>query len=457
MILWGDTASFEHDANGMTMGDMTASMNAATELDEVIIFRSSGPWCKRWIDWGHPTKNFHVKGKSSDWGPHAGLVPYDGTYSKVGADAAKAAKGTKANNDGLHSNFAGKTQLVMSREQIDRQRSDPEGGRNAIDEVRSIPGTRDLLLVATRSGAGATRITFRACHDAVANNYRIKVWSVKNAVQNPFLVAEKPVEQYEDFLVMTSREAGANNLPLTGDYDLMAVCPTWAQYGSLASRDIVKAGILLDNGQLNKGQAFRAGMGMDNVLDARFHTMGRAMANAALPAVARGQAVTPGPDGKPTHRQINMSDFHDRQAYYRQGTRKLSAASQALVDDDSADNEHGDMGNLTPRILRCINTLNSKMGATGGRSALRRVHHNAESHRNRKWAGITEVDMTTTKDGDKYSDGFPLTAFHPKRMSGSGYFVHQVCTIENLIEFREYAGALKAAGFYVPRNWIWNL
>lgn len=457
MILWGDTVSFDHDANGMTMGDITASAQVATDLDEVIVFRSSGPWCKRWIDWGHPTKNFHVKGKSSDWGPHAGLVPFDGTYSKVGADAAKAAKGTAANLDGMHSNFAGTTPLVMTRQQIERQRSDPEGGRNAINEVRTLQGSRDLLLVATRSGAGATRITFRACYSAVTNKYEIKVWPVTRAVQNPFLIAEKPVGEFAEFLVMTSREAGANNMPLTGDYDLMAVCPTWGQYGSKTSRTISKDGIRLDNGQVNAGLSFDEGVGMDNVMDPRFHTMGRATANAALPLAPRGQGVTIDPKtGKPTNRLANLSDFHDRQAYYRQGDRALSDASKALMNDKSRDNEHQDMGNLTPRILRCINALNTKMGATGDKSALRRVHHNAESHRNRKWGGITETDMNTKKDGDKYGDGFPLTAFHPKRLV-NGYFKHQVCTIESLDEFREYAGALKAAGFYVPRNWIWNL
>jgi hypothetical protein len=120
--------------------------------------------------------------------------------------------------------------------------------------------------------------------------------------------------------------------------------------------------------------------------------------------------------------------------------------------------EHGDMGNLTPRILRCINALNLAMGATGAKSALRRVHHNAESHRNRKWAGITEVDMVTKKDGDKFGDGFPLTAFHPLRITGGGgYFESTVCTIESLAEFKVYAQKVKEAGFYMPKNWIWNV
>jgi hypothetical protein len=97
------------------------------------------------------------------------------------------------------------------------------------------------------------------------------------------------------------------------------------------------------------------------------------------------------------------------------------------------------------------------MGATGTRSALRRVHHNAESHRNRRWAAITETDMRTKKDGDKFGDGFPMTCFHPSRLVNGGYFENAVCTVETLDEFKIYAQKVKEAGFYMPKNWIWNI
>jgi len=95
-MIVGFGASFSHNQNGMTREDMEAVKRVADRLDEVIIFRSTGPWSKRWLEKDHSSKNFHVKGKRSDWGPHAGLVPYDGIYSKVGYSPAKAAKGTAA-------------------------------------------------------------------------------------------------------------------------------------------------------------------------------------------------------------------------------------------------------------------------------------------------------------------------------------------------------------------------
>jgi hypothetical protein len=92
---------------------MEATALVANRQGEVIIFRSTGPWAKRWLERGYPSKNFHVKGKSSDWGPQAGLVPYNGLDSKVGYDPGKAEKGTKANIEGLHSGFAAKQTLVL--------------------------------------------------------------------------------------------------------------------------------------------------------------------------------------------------------------------------------------------------------------------------------------------------------------------------------------------------------
>src|SRR3954469_21317718 len=106
MACFGLAASMAHKENGMIQADMVAARDVADLLNEVIIFRSTGPWSRRWIQRKYPTKNFHVKGKSSDWGPQAGFVPYDGRLSKVGADPLKAAKGTKANQHGIDTHYA---------------------------------------------------------------------------------------------------------------------------------------------------------------------------------------------------------------------------------------------------------------------------------------------------------------------------------------------------------------
>ncbi|MDO9139473.1 MAG: anthrax toxin-like adenylyl cyclase domain-containing protein, partial [Methylobacter sp.] len=138
MIIRGIRSSWEHDQNGMTYQDMADTKVVANKLGVVIVFRSTGPWAKRWLERGYPSKNFHVKGKSSDWGPQAGFVPFDGFFSKVGYDKEKAMKGTAANIDGLESGFAAKAPLVLTAEELKMQLTEQSGGRTAIKRKTTI-------------------------------------------------------------------------------------------------------------------------------------------------------------------------------------------------------------------------------------------------------------------------------------------------------------------------------
>lgn len=435
-MLIGLGASFAHNQNGMTLSDMEASKRVADQLDEVIIFRSTGPWSKRWLEKGYPSKNFHVKGKSSDWGPHAGLVPYDGTYSKVGYDAVKGAKGTKANDDGLASGFAGREPLMLSSGQITEQLNRHEGSpaRTAIVNKIDIAGSRDLLLIASRSG-DQRRIMFRAFNIG-PHNFEIKVYPPSGiGLLNPFLLLDRDPsgQRAIPFEVMTSNEIGAGK-PMTGDYDLFSICCSWGAYGNRAPGTIAKAGIRLANGTTHEGIAFAPGHGMDKVLDPRLHTMSKGGDHGLRRDALREKMRNGGLPGGLSPAQS--------QAYF-----------------GAAPSEHADMGNLTPRILRCINQLNIAMGAVGEKSALRRVHHNAESHRHRTFGALSARDMTTRKDGDMYGDGFPLTVFQPASLYRGNTQVAlygDVSTLETLAEFQRYALELAEAGYYVPKNWIWS-
>lgn len=434
-MLIGLAASYAHNQNGMTLSDMEAVKQVTNRHNEVVIFRSTGPWSKRWLEQGYPSKNFHVKGKSSDWGPHAGLVPYDGTWSKVGYDAEKAAKGTKANNDGIASGFAGKQPLVLDSGMLDAQLTRGEGRtqRTAIEAKFECRSGGDLMLTCRRSGDNK-RIVFRAFLQADRRSYEIRVYPPEGLGARPaFEIADKDPkgEKAQVFEVMTSNEVNAGK-PMTGDYDLFAICPSLGSYGNRAPGAISKPGITLANGVTHAGLTFEAGHGMDKVLDVRLHTSSRggdhALRRDAL--LARMKTGLPG------------------------GLSK----GQSEVYFGAGPTEHGDMGNLTPRILRCINDLNISMGAVGPKAAMRRVHHNAESHRNRRFGALSAKDMTTKKDGDDYGDGFPLTVFQPEvlRRGGSPVSLYgDVATLESLAEFKLYVAKLNEAGYHVPQNWIW--
>lgn len=414
MAVFGLAASLTHHENGMIERDMRASLRVADRLDEVIIFRSTGPWSRRWIDRGYPTKNFHVKGKSSDWGPQAGFVPYEGVYSKVGHDKVKADKGRAANDHGLHDHFADKVQLTLSMQEIMTQLNRPEEQppRRALVAMHSIDGSRRLLLTGRRSGDNMM-FAFPAEFDTTQNRYKISV------CPKPWMGSYEEMLKLpsEPLWVMTSSEAGAMNKPMTGDYDLMAVCPTWRNYMSRSTHVISKSAVNFTGKEGQVGQTFGVGSAMDKVLDMRMNTG----------AVGRGGKTYQG---------------------YTVGKGNMVKRGDTAI---SVLDEHGDMGNLTPRILRAINELNTEMNPLTPDTPFRRVHHNAESHRHAMFGALVQKDM-------EEGDGFPMTGFHPRWLyDRPGWTYGDVATLETMTEFRAYADALHAAGFYVPRNWTWGM
>jgi hypothetical protein len=433
-VIVGIGPSYGHSQNGMIMEDMEATSRVSNIHQEVIIFRSTGPWSKRWIERKHPTKNFHVKGKSSNWGPQAGLVPYNGKYSKVGANRAQADKGTHKNDAGIRSGFAGKTQLLMTEDLIDEQLNRPEGKAKRTGLITKFPiqNTTDFILVAERTGDQKT-FAFRATKQTTGE-FAIDVYPEDLGGGNPYKLigaqTEGPLE------VMTSGEVHANK-PMTGDYDLLAICPSWAAYGNKLLHGVSKPSIDLRTGDQKPGLSYESGVGLDNVRQPDLHT----------------QSNFHGSHGQGYHQK--------RQAALGQASGPVANSlqmqqAQGLLQRRE---EHPDMGNLTPRTLRCITNMNVAMGAVGDLAALRRVHHNAESHRNAMFGAITGDEMSGKFDDDGFGDGFPFTVFQPSSLVSNPATQRygSVCTLETYNEFKDYAQALKVAGYYVPKNWVWGI
>jgi hypothetical protein len=431
----------------MTREDMEAAKRAAESLGEVIVFRSTGPWAKRWLARKYPSKNFHVKGKSSDWGPHAGFVPFDGSYSKVGYDAEKAAKGTKANLEGLDSRFASKAPPVLTLQELRMQQTEASAGRTPIARAVPIAGSDDLVLFAAMSGGGLDAVPFRALK-LLDGRFEIRAFPLgtrKSAEELAHMVGF-PLE------VMTSNEVGAKNMPMTGDYDLFAVCPPAGDYMGQTLKPITKKGIRLVGAEPFPDFTFPTMSMLDKVIDPTLHTGGTESTN--YDAVRRkgyetGRARERGDASGPVLRP----DLPAIEAEHRDEGEDLTPLRLGR-------HEHPDMGNLTPRILRAINALNHEMRADGDDAPFRRVHHNAESHRNAAFGALTKKDMLTKKDGENFGDGFPLTVFQPRAARADGKpasIDSDVCTLETYDEFVAYVDALSKSGFWVPKNWAWAI
>ncbi len=420
-IIPGIGASFTNSRNGMVQPDMFAAQAVAQQLGEVIVFRSTGPWAKRWIEKGHPTKNFHVKGKSSDWGPQAGLIPYDARYSKRPDPSDDETLRTKECRKSVDQGWARAVPLILTRSELNMQLHRREGNETGIRREFPTPGG-DIILYAGPQGSGEEYV-FRAKRSAgKAEGYEIHVYRNQQAARgaNTFKLADMSgAADLAPLLVMAVNEAGADDRPITGDYDLFAVIPTWAAYGSKSASVISKPGIVL-KGALGQqtGQTFAAGVGMDNVLDPALHTYGHNRPIGPRTAAVAG---------------------------------RFDAAVAATPRQ-----EHADMGNLTPRVLRAINALNAAMGGVGPKAWQRRVHHNAENYRNAMFGAMTRSDMLdTSKGGGGHGDGFPLTAFLPRHAKLAMF--DTCCTIENYSDLQRFGEALNKAGFYVPANAAWGI
>jgi len=407
---WGLNASLAHPENGMPECDMRAILAVADQLDEVIMFRATGPWALSWIKKGYPTKNFHIKGKTSDWGPQAGLVPYEGRFSKNGHLPGQAACGTADNQAAIDANYAGKKPLTLSYEDLQRQVTTLVGlhAKKAIERMEAVPDSPDYFLFSRRSGDNKV-FCFRAVQSGSV--YQILTFPEELGSDTKTLIHAADLAR--PLQVMTSSEVGANNQAITGDYDLMTVCPRWGNYGSQSNRAIAAPELVFPGKQeVRPALIYETGIGLDRLLEMRTNTGARPR-----------KSIT-----DETYQGIRMENVGQLE-------------------------EHHDLGNITPRVLRSMNALNKAMGAVGEKAALRRVNHGAESHRNHIFGALTRSDL-------KSGLGLPIIAFQPSSALHANSPTQQygdVCTLTTLSEFEAYISRLHEAAFYVPKNWTWGM
>ena len=172
--------------------------------------------------------------------------------------------------------------------------------------------------------------------------------------------------------------------PITGDYDLLTICPKWANHGERTLKPI---------DDYDGNQVFGTHVDMDKPLDMLLHT----------------------------------------------GRKRQRIGTPCL--------EHQHMGNLTPRVLRCVNLMNRLMGCADGtpNAWCRRVHHNMESLRPSIFGAITGDEM------ENDNEGFPFTVFLPFVQTGI------VLTLHDMREFRAFIEGAASNGYQVQKNGAWGL
>lgn len=159
------------------------------------------------IEAGHPTKDFHIKGKSANWGPQAGLICTDQAFSKL---------------EKFKSDAPGK--VSRANEQIRECISDGHAVAIPLKLSRSRLG--DLMKLGQITQLGSKE------HDGTLR------FSAKGPSQQMYAFEGKPTSRLEDNYLITHDgkpvevlAKKADGKALTADYDLHMVAPHISDFG----------------------------------------------------------------------------------------------------------------------------------------------------------------------------------------------------------------------------------
>lgn len=192
---------------GMPMLHMQAIQQVARDLDIVIAIRPVKKVAQGFIEAGYPTKPYEVKNKTTDIGAAAGLIVINPEYSQV------LEKNYRKYHHQLQSAFnkdAGLSQMpcVLSENRIHELKS------FFGDEIDiKAPSVNEYTLSWKKQNKVITAI---ARKNSLSNDY-----TIYDATGSPLQVLSKAVVNHEGKQTFK---------PVTADYDLLAVCPS---YGDL--------------------------------------------------------------------------------------------------------------------------------------------------------------------------------------------------------------------------------
>ena len=230
-----------NDANaipGMAQAHFESLQNLAQKRGEVIVIRPVSEWAGKLIEENYPTKSFHVKGKSADWGPQAGFIPVDQSLSKI-KDPVKAA----ASSEGVNEVIA-KHAAFIKGEVAGEER--PNQVVEAAPLVISADRLKELeqkKAINTPVAAADGRQFLSVEHQGQIHSFcatpkpdgRFLISKVEDNLDAQALVErvnqKVPIQMSEVKVVGTRLPGQDVATPLTADYDVLAVAPKLENYG----------------------------------------------------------------------------------------------------------------------------------------------------------------------------------------------------------------------------------
>ncbi|HDR7714177.1 TPA: calmodulin-sensitive adenylate cyclase, partial [Bacillus cereus] len=189
-----------------------------TRLNDIyVLFRPVNKLSTALIENGAATKGLNVHGKSSDWGPMAGYIPFDQDLSKKYGKREAVEKGNKDNMESIHDNDGsnGKDEIIKMPLIIDTNRINElqSSSSNIIKGVKEYRENNTTYLVPILDN---TTYEFRINKNTNEVQYRTK--EGEKSTLGIEIKLWKAVE------VMGKVVNGVSK-PLTADYDLFALAP----------------------------------------------------------------------------------------------------------------------------------------------------------------------------------------------------------------------------------------
>ncbi len=203
-MIIGKKNIYDMASYGIPQSHLEAIIDTAQKKDVVIGIRPVSTYAKSWISKGYPTKSFVIKNKTGREGPCQGLIAIDPQYGRYDAIDQSKTKGEEKY----------KKQITYALEQDEYLQPIPLV--LTLDELKTLQNvalseTSEPQRYLLEWQKGDVKMSAEAVYNG-------EEFEIRDLDDEPIMVLGK--------LIMT-QEAKAVLKPITADYDLLVVCPTF--------------------------------------------------------------------------------------------------------------------------------------------------------------------------------------------------------------------------------------
>ncbi len=220
--MYREEAALEH--SGIVPSHKQAMLQTASQNNCIIMVRPVNKLSTDLISEGYATKDLHVKGKSSDWGPQAGFICCDQKFSKLAKKKPQdISKFNSKVKESIQGNYAKQVPLLISEGRLKsliKTRmihviSQKNGGYHITNH--GAPHQEFLLYPNVQMPSGDYPKIYQKHHKTV-----ITMFKQLPLLKHGYWVLVKEKDAVEEMLVLAEFDSG---VPLTADYDLFCVAP----------------------------------------------------------------------------------------------------------------------------------------------------------------------------------------------------------------------------------------